>query len=267
MAHFQWVYWKDVIDTDSDVLTKRDPSRWIALNPHCRIRKESNDNQYRVTIRPFPNSNLYQLSKTSVEKIQKLMVKVNEPRAVSSYFNERVIFGRDIEVGMLFSVKHKNVNDGCRSLIPEEGGTLLVLVHRIDHWNSGHLTPHIWPFMPSQPPEGEGVTAVQWNANEFSYWGLNAFLSQTGVNAKDYILMHRHLDCFLVKEPAGHGDPSFYGTWQPETPKQVRVTYPWFGPPNPPYHYHIFESKYIFLGARPPKVDEATLRLMHGWQD
>ncbi|KAG6816587.1 hypothetical protein H0H93_007950 [Arthromyces matolae] len=195
------------------------------------------------------------------------MNKANQPRAESSYFNKRVIFGNNIEAGMLFSVKREFINKQCRSVIPKaEGRTLLVLVHRLDlNPTSNRFIRRILPFVSSQPPAIEDITAIQWKADALSYWGLNAFLSQTGLNPKDFILMHKHfssMDCFLVKGPEGDGDPSFYGTWQPDVPKQVRVAYPWFAPP-----YHVFEHKYIYIGASPLKVDEVTLKLIHAWQE
>ncbi|KAG6815300.1 hypothetical protein H0H93_010295 [Arthromyces matolae] len=262
MPAFQWIYWKDVFNTDIEIMPKPDPSRWITLNPHCRIRKGG---QSPVSILPYANSN--KLDKPSVEKIQELIAKVNKPRAESSYFNKRVIFGNNIEVGMLFSVKREFINAECRSVIPEaEGGALLVLVHGLYSSSiSKRSTRRILPFVSSQPPAGGDLTAIQWKADALNYWGLNAFLSQTGLNPKDFILMHKHTsskDCFLVKGPEGHGDPTFYGTWQPDVPKQVRVTYPWLAPPH-----HVFEPKYIYIGGAPLKVDEATLTFIHTWQD
>ncbi|KAG6848508.1 hypothetical protein H0H93_016435 [Arthromyces matolae] len=234
----------------SDILTKHDPSRWVTLNPHCRIRK-THDYQHPVTIRPLQNSD--KLSKPSVEKIQKLMAKLSEPTAKSSYFNERVIFGRDIEVGMLFTVKHEFINEGCRELIPEEDlqrGTLMVLVHNIEEDSKSGQPPrtHIWPFISSQPPASEHVTAILWKANAFGHWGLNVYL-----------------DCFLV----GNGDSSFYGTWQPQKPKYVHVTYPWYASPNPSHHHShpLFESEDVKIAARPLKIHANTLQFMHQWQE
>ncbi|KAG6848712.1 hypothetical protein H0H93_014694 [Arthromyces matolae] len=268
-SHFQWIYWKDVIDIDSDVFAKRVPAQWIALNPHCRIRKEPGDNQHPVTVTIGPETKSHKLSKASVEKIQELMTKINDPTARSSYFNERIIFGHTIEPGMLFSVKREFINPRCRRVIPEaEGGSLLVLVNRIDHhWNSGDIIPLIWPFISSRPPAGEDITTIQWKTDSFSPWGLKAFLSQTGLNPKDYILMHTLRDCHLVPQPPV-GDHRFYGTWQPQTPRHVRVTYPWYGPPSPRNHQYspVFEEE-INIAASPLKVHPITLKYMQEWQE